>query len=245
MSPAQNPQSAQLVTSNAHVATLGGMRFRINPSLVSWNYEVDVAVTQTLGGRVVQVYGATLGDLTIQGLYGQQRTGTPKESWELAESFADQIALMMKEQSKKPTLQQLTGADPTPMHPTFRFYYDDDTPERRKAGLPLHHWDFNVYVKSLRDADNPAVSVEHKTGKFSYGYVLTLFIVEDNTGQLAKIARDDFISRLSDGLGWKRSSYQGHMTTADLQAYLQKNSPDGTIHGLELQKFTQAATGQF
>jgi hypothetical protein len=73
---------------------------------------------------------------------------------------------------------------------------------------------------------------------------MTLFIVEDNTGQLAKIAKDQFIDRLSNGLGWQRTSYQGHMTIADLQAYLQKNSPDGTIHGLILKEFQNASAGQ-
>lgn len=214
------------------LAALGGMTFRINPSQVHWEYSVDTAVIPTVGGRVVQVYGTTLGDMTIQGLYGVDRA-TPRESWELAEDFQTQIGQMINQQGARPTLAQLAGTDPTPMLQPFRFTYSD----------AKHNWDFNVYIKSFKDVTDQGSSIVHQTGKFSYGYTLTLFIEQDNTGQLAKVAQDAFISRLSDGLGWQRTAYQGHMTVQDLQTYLQKNSPDGTIHGLVLQEFQNASQG--
>lgn len=214
------------------MATLGSVAFRLNPSQVSWDYSVDTCVINTVGGRVVQVYGTTLGDMTVQGLFGVDRT-TPRESWQLAESFQATIAQMINQQGARPSIAQLNGTDATPMLQPFRFMYSDDT----------HHWDFNVYIKSFKDAYNPNAGVEHTTGKFSYGYTLTLFIDQDNTGQLVQVAQDQFISRLSDGLGWQRTPYQGHMTIADLQSYLQQNSPDGTIHGLILQEFQNAAEG--
>jgi hypothetical protein len=226
------------------VASLGDIRFRINPSQVYWEYSVDAAVIPTVGGRVVQVYGVTLGDMTIQGLFGEQRTGNHLESWELAENFTKNIQRLAIEQSRPPTPAQLSGVDRTPMHRTWRFYYNDDTTERRQSGIPVHTWDFNVYVKSLKDVAGAGSTVEHKTGKFSYGYNLTLFLQEDNTGKLATVAKNDFIERLSAGLGWQRTAYNGHMTVADLQAYLSRNSPDGTIHGLVLQQFQTASGGQ-
>lgn len=225
------------------VASIGGIPFRINPSQVTWDYNVDTAVIPTVGGRVVQILGVTLGDMTIQGLFGEDRV-TPKKSWEMAESFQNQIAQLVDKQSARPTLAQLNGSDPTPMHQPLRFVYNDDTAATRASGLPVHNWDFNVYIKALKDVTDSSATVAHSTGKYSHGYSLTLFIVEDNTGQLAKIAKDQFIDRLSNGLGWQRTSYQGHMTIADLQAYLQKNSPDGTIHGLILKEFQNASAGQ-
>lgn len=225
------------------VASLGGIPFRINPSQVTWDYNVDTAVIPTVGGRVVQILGVTLGDMTIQGLFGEDRV-TPKKSWEMAESFQNQIAQLVDKQSARPTLAQLNGSDPTPMHQPLRFVYNDDTTTTRAAGLPVHNWDFNVYIKALKDVTDGSATVAHSTGKYSHGYALTLFIVEDNTGQLAKIARDSFLDRLSNGLGWQRTSYQGRMTIADLQTYLQRNSPDGTIHGLVLKEFQNASAGQ-
>jgi hypothetical protein len=216
----------------AGLATLGGLTFRVNPSQISMNYSVDTCVIPTVGGRVVQVYGTTLGDMTVQGLYGVDRVNK-QESWELAEAFQTKIAQMINQQGARPSTAQLAGTDPTPILPPLRFTYHDDK----------HNWDYNVYIKSLKDSANDSITVEHMTGKYSYGYTLTLFIDQDNTGQLAKIAQDQFISRLSDGLGWQRTSYQGHMTIQDLQAYLQQNSPDGTIHGLILQEFENASTG--
>jgi hypothetical protein len=216
------------------LANLGGLPFRINPSQVSWTYSVDTAVIPTVGGRVVQVYGVTMGDMTIRGLFGQERTGQKRESWQLAEQFQKDISLLVQRQSAIPSAAQLSGADTTPMHPPHRFVYTD----------AQHNWDFTVYVKSLKDATNAGTTVEHKTGKFSYGYTLTLFIQQDNTGKLAQVAKNEFIDRLSNGMGWKRSEYNGFMTLAELDNYLKTNSSDGTIHGLVLQQFTQAGQGQ-
>lgn len=216
------------------LANLGGLTFRINPSQVSWNYSVDATVIPTVGGRVVQVYGVTMGDMTIQGLFGQERSGQKRESWQLAEQFQKDVALLVQKQSAIPTAAQLSGADATPMHPPMRFVYIDDK----------HNWDFTVYVKSLRDVASPTSVVEHKTGKFSYGYTLTLFIQQDNTGKLNAVAKNEFIERLSNGMGWKRSQYNGFMSNVELENYLKSNSSDGTIHGLVLQQFTTAGQGQ-
>lgn len=216
------------------LANLGGLTFRINPSQVSWNYSVDAAVIPTVGGRVVQVYGVTMGDMTIQGLFGQERTGQRRESWQLAEQFQKDISLLVQKQSAIPTAAQLSGADPTPMHQPFRFVYADEK----------HNWDFTVYIKALKDFANASATVDHKTGKFSYGYALTLFIQQDNTGKLTQVAKNEFIDRLSNGMGWKRSEYNGFMSLQELENYLHSNTSDGTIHNLVLQQFTQAGQGQ-
>lgn len=226
------------------IASIGGIPFRINPSQVTWDYSVNTTVIPTVGGRVVQVLGVTLGDMTIQGLFGQERDGQQRQSWELAEEFQRRVSGLIDLQSQRPTPAQLSGVDPTPMHPTHRFVYSDDSPEARAAGLPVHNWDFNVYIKDLKDVESPSMTVQHSTGRYSYGYTLTLFIQQDNTGKLATVAQDEFISRLSNGLGWKRTAYNGMMTTEELKNYLQSNSPDGTIHGLVLKEFQNAGNGQ-
>lgn len=222
-------------------ANLGGVDFRISPSQVNWTYSVDTNVIPTIGGRVIQILGVTLGDMVVQGRYGVDRAGG-RESWVLAEQFSADVARLVQRQSALPTPDQLSGRDPTPMHPTHRFLFDDtaDVP----AGQAGHSWDFQVYVKSLQDIDDQGFVVTHRTGKYSYGYQLTLFIVEDNTGQLARVAQDAFLDRLANGVGWKQSDYNGPMTVGALQAYLDQNTTDHTISGLVLQQFEAAGSGQ-
>lgn len=234
------PLSAQALNSNIPSAMLGNLSFRLNPSQVHFTYNIDTVVIPTIGGRVVQAYGATLGDMVIQGLFGVDRT-MPRESWQLAEDFQSSISQMVAIQSLPPTNAQLSGVDPTPMLQPFRFTFNDATDARLAAKLPVHEWDMMVYIKSLRDSTSE-YTITHQTGKFSYGYTLTLFIVEDNTGTLKQGVTDAFIQRLSDGVGWKYSTdYNGPQNAADVQAYLGANSPDQTIHGLELQNFSNSS----
>jgi hypothetical protein len=224
--------------------SLGDYQFRIEPSNVVFPFEVDYTVIPTVGGRVVQVYGVTVGDMIVQGLFGQERTGQNRESWELAEEFQTAMGKIVKAQSAMPSMGQLAGYDPKTMHPPVRFLFNDDTPERRASGQPIHTWDFQVYVKNLQDSVNPEYAVEHSTGKFSYGYTLTLFIVEDNSRVLRQVAADKFIERLATGVGWKRTVYNGPMDMEELTKYVKENSPDGTIHGLVLDRAQKAANGE-
>lgn len=222
---------------------LGDYTFRIMPSSVVFPFEVDSTVINTVGGRVVQVYGVTLGDMVVQGLFGQERAGLQRDSWELAEEFSLRMGDLVKKQSSQPSTSQLAGIDSTQMHPPHRFIFNDDSPERRAAGLPIHNWDFNVYIKSVQDVTNPDFTVSHETGKFSYGYTLTLFIVEDNSRVLRQVAVDKFIQRLAAGVGWKRTEYNGPMTMDELEKYVKENSPDGTIHGLVLKALQDSSAG--
>jgi hypothetical protein len=120
-------------------ASIGGVRFRIDPSQVSIPYKMNVAVTPTVGGRVVQVHGVTFGDMTIRGLFGQDRTNR-RESWQLAEDFSTAVGKLVDKQSARPTMAQLTGTDPAPMHPTLRFLYNDqNSTTRRGLGLQRLH----------------------------------------------------------------------------------------------------------
>ena len=175
------------------------LRFRLNPKDSNWNYKVLTNVTETMGGRVIQVIGATLSDLVIVGEVGEQRGTTHITSWRLAEGFFGQCVRMMQHQS--------IGADGRrPMVTPAVFSYSP-------LDISLH-----TYIKSIADADGQA-GVSHRTGKFSYGYQLTLFVVPDASGDL-KVAGTDAggvldkqrqaaieaaMSRIADGIGWKFS----------------------------------------
>lgn len=190
------------------MATLGfsggpSVRFRVDPNSIDWNWQIDTSVTPTLGGRVVQVLGATLSDLTINGSFGQDHgAGTDGESWLLAETFYKRIRSMMDHQSADAT-------DSGKMQPPAVFTYSPK------------NWRFSCYIKDLVDPEGGG-SITHSTGKFAHNYSLSLFIVEELSDSLIKAgtshgvlnaakakAIDDYLARISDGIGWHFSQYNG------------------------------------
>ncbi len=192
----------------AAVASIGyeggpSVLFRLNPNSAEWNYNINTFVQNTVGGRVVQVTGATMSDLTIAGSLGEIKAGPGGESrvsWQLAERFVAQVRTIMDKQTQDSN--HFGRMQPTPV---FNF--------------PLKGWRFEVYIKSL--ADPRGGSVYHSPDHFSSEYVLTLFPVSDlsqkviGVGQNGVMANkrqqaiDAYISRISDGIGWKASQYNG------------------------------------
>lgn len=83
------------------LATLGGIAFRIDPRAISWNYSIKTAVTETVGGRVVQCFGTEISDMTVQGQFS---------SWQEQDAFLDRVHSW---------IDQATSADATPV----RFMY--------------------------------------------------------------------------------------------------------------------------
>jgi len=184
--------------------------FRVDPQEISWGYQMHTSVIETVGGRVVQVTGATLSDITINGLYGEDRTrgrgapgvDHPGKGWRLAEEFVSTIRSLMAFQSGGTTVQGQATVAPA----VFSY--------------PPMGWQFRVYIKDLSDPDGGAVT--HKVGKISYGYSLTLFVVQDDSDTLTRAgssggvmnatkaaAIDTYINRISDGVGWHYSPYNG------------------------------------
>jgi hypothetical protein len=170
--------------------------FRLNPEEVHWNFEVHTSVTETVGGRVVQVTGATLSDMTIRGSFGQKRGSGPKTSSKMAEDFLAAMKKMAAFQSTDSTKQ---GAS----LPAAIFSF------------PPKGWLFSVYIKDLSDPDGG--SVTHKPGKYSHAYLLTLMINQDlvvggknNTLAVVKDkAIQAYMDRIYNGIGWHQSQYNG------------------------------------
>lgn len=188
-------------------ATLGypggpSIAFRLDPEMIDWRWQVLTNVIETIGGRVIQVIGAYLQDLTVQGSLGQ---GTGK-SWEHANAFVSAVTKIMEAQSADSNQQAR-------MHPPAVFTY------------PPKGWRFQVYVKSLTDPDGQN-SVVQRVGKINNRYVLSLFIVQDASSALVKAGTTNgvysqkagdaiaaFMARISDGIGWHFTQYNGTGTT--------------------------------
>ena len=187
-------------------ATLGypggpSIAFRLDPELVDWSWEVLTNVIETIGGRVIQVIGAQLSDLTVQGSLGQ---GTG-QSWAHANAFLSAVTKIMEAQSADSNQQAR-------MHPPAVFTY------------PPKNWRFQVYVKALTDPDGSS-SVILRPGKINQRYSLTLFIVQEATAALVKAGTTNgvfsqkaydavsaFMARISDGIGWHFTQYNGQAT---------------------------------
>jgi hypothetical protein len=188
-------------------ATLGfaggpAITFRIDPELIQWNWQVLTNVVETIGGRVVQVIGAYLDDLTVSGSFGQDHSTPQGVSWLQAEAFLKMVTAIMEFQSKDSNQQDL-------MHPPAIFTY------------PPKNWRFRVYVKALTDADGDA-SIIMTAGKFNQRYVLSLFIVQDASDALVQAGTTNgvfsqkaydaiaaYMGRISAGVGWHFSQYNG------------------------------------
>lgn len=187
------------------------LTFRINPSEIQWGYEIHTNVEDTVAGRVVQITGATLRDAVVVGYLGENRkAGGPPDSngdhagasWRLHEAFVRKCRDIMAYQSRDST-------EPGKMHPPATF------------NLPTEGIRWRVYLKDVADPDGSG-GIEHRTGKFSHAYALTLFVVQQGSDALTKAgasgtvvdaaqanAIKSFIERISEGIGWKQSKYNG------------------------------------
>ena len=81
-------------------ARLGGYLFEVNPHTVSWGYSLNTHSDNTMGGRVVQILGVKVEDITLTGHVLQKR-GSQFES---LEDFEARIKGMMDRQleTKRP-----------------------------------------------------------------------------------------------------------------------------------------------
>lgn len=192
-------------------ATLGytggpSVAFRIDPEMIDWTWSVQTNVIETIGGRVIQVLGARLDDLTVQGSLGQDVTkGKAGESWSLAQTFLTTVTAIMEQQAADSNAQAT-------MHQPAVFSY------------PPRGWQWNVYVKGLTDPDG-GNSLILTPGKANQRYVLTLFIVNEGAeltaagttangalAQQGQTAISQFMARISDGVGWTANKYTGIYT---------------------------------
>ncbi len=171
-------------------AVLNGIPFRIDPTSISWPFTVKTSSTKTVGGKVLQVFGTQLGDMTVAGTFG---VGGTKEQRE----FLDRMKKLGDNQ-----MDRFPVVSPNP----YRFLW------------PSRGWDFQVWLKQFSEPGASA-SINESNANISPKWTLKLFIASDNL-DLKKVATDVFIDRLSDGIGWKRSKYNGPMGFEEVSAAL-------------------------
>lgn len=189
------------------VASLGGRLFRLDPVSVQWTYKIKTAVFETVGGRVVQVLGVMFGDMTLAGSFGVG-------GWQEQEAFLkDMQAIATKQVATTFTVvnRQLAA-------PPILFLY------------PPKNWSFLVYLKDYTQPDGEGASVTLANEIINPKWLLTLAIVDANSAlpALGAAAANDYISRLSQGLGWASTAalraYQGTISQQDVDTLMQQQN---------------------
>ena len=182
-------------------AILNGVPFFVNPSTVQWNYNVKLSTTPTIGGKVVQLFGWSMGDLVISGSFG-------KDGVERQDAFFQMVNTTAERQAPQVLSTGALAARPV------RFLW------------PEQDWDFWVFIRDFKQSGT-SVSIENTPQMFAPKYTLTLFVYEDN-GTVVHAATENamlaYMQRLSAGLGWKQSAWNGPQNEADLQAVLKGQS---------------------
>lgn len=160
-------------------ARLGNYTFLVDPSSVRWDYRVRMSEQHTIGGRVIQVFGTDLGDMVVTGTLG--RGDTSKGDTEAWEAMERFLDKI------EDLAEQSAQSQGKVVH---------------RFSVPNKGWAFDVYIKSVSPVtySNEAISPQ---------FTLTLFIVEDITGKVTKGITDKYLERLTKGIGWSQSEYNG------------------------------------
>jgi hypothetical protein len=191
------------------LATLNGVPFRLDPESIAWSYTVRTADIKTVGGRVIQVLGATIDDMRVTGSFGK---GGIREQ----ETFLSRMQDIGNEQVADAGILNSTK-------PPLHFVY------------PPKKWDFLVYLRAYTEPGS-SMSVQARPENFAPRWQLTFFVVDDNAG-LKTIAKDQFISRMAQGLGWnqiknvgwRQTLYNGPMTMSDVENAIGTTDVQGYI----------------
>lgn len=158
---------------------LGGVPFRAGPDAVRWQFQMKVKETKTLGGKVIQILGTTMGDLTVTGLFGTGRDGD-----EVNTNWQEQLRLRDRVIQWARRTETNQGGQP------ISFLY------------PPRSWNFNVYIKALTETDFTNEGIAPR-------WTLTLLPDDDGARAISQLTTDVYIKRLMDGVGWKQSEYNG------------------------------------
>lgn len=176
--------------------TLGGYRLRVNPNEVRWNFKMKTTDAKALGGKVIQILGVSLSDITVRGVFAPDRAKGDKEAWEQQLRFRDYIdgltedAYQAKDGVAKP----------------IQFTY------------PPRGWDFRVFVKTY---SLTTIAVD----EIAPTWEISLFPFDDGARRVVKGIKDLYIQRLMEGVGWKQTGYNGPMTQGEVDTMLGGQSP--------------------
>jgi len=182
-------------TATGSGASIDGMNFVIDPQTVNWNYTTKIATQKTVGGKVIQLLGFNMGDLVVTGQWpGFHMAWQQKKFLERMIRIADAQVPIIGQPAPKPV----------------RFMW------------PNMSWDFWVFLRDFKQ-NGTTVAIERSESNFTPTYTLTMFVYEDNGNILSAIqtsAAATFLKRISAGMGWVQSDWNGPMTIEEVSETL-------------------------
>lgn len=188
--------------------------FRLDPTSISWEYQVNSTWLKTIGGKVVQIYGASVSNMTVEGTFGVG-------GWQEQQLFLAQVKKWSDAQMQ--TATTTAGANVTTGTPasTDAWYRASNIPG--PGGFPLVFsypgmssgdlaWNFAVY---LLDFSQPGetTSALYRRDIIAPQWALKLFIVNafgQDSNTLAPVtdaAIQSYLDALTAGVGWEYNKF--------------------------------------
>ncbi len=193
-------------------ATLGGVPLPLDPEKVAWRSTTKSSTVQTVGGKVVQVYGTSISEITIIGSYGS--AGFDGEV-----AFLNQVKVWVTNQVGQLTPRQGQGIwNAQPLQFIF----------------PFHNWSFLVYITKFFNPDNPiGQSVYADPNVVNYHWALTLFVASNNASvtaadQTADASMIQYVNQLSQYFGWFPNQANGQIDPGQYPTLTPLNPTNGS-----------------
>lgn len=176
-------------------ATIDGVQFAVDPTSVSWGYRTKVSVQETIGGKVIQILGVDMTDLVVQGTFGKHGVERQKVFLEHLRSIAE---------------RQVTRHDNNEGAGPVLFNW------------PETGWSFWVYLKGVLQAGT-SMTRQRTVEDHAPRYQITFSVYQDNGDIVAAAetsAQIQFITGLTQGLGWQQTEWNGPGGVEDLEETL-------------------------
>ncbi len=135
--------------------SLGGIPFRTGPEQIRWDFEMKVKAQKTLGGKVIQVLGTTLGDLVITGRFGAAGRGETSNVKQIY-AMRDQIVEWTRKAESEKTPEPIRFVY-TPRNISLQVYVKELTPSVVSNADIAGEWTITMHIfeagsQALRDA---------------------------------------------------------------------------------------------
>jgi len=164
--------------------SLAGVPFDLDPESIAYHFDIKASATNTVGGRVVQVFGTKISNLLVTGSFGLGGV-------EAQQAFlARMISLMQGQEGSLGPGGFWQEAQPV----VFSY--------------PPRGWNFEVFVLAYtQPGSNSSIVLDNEI--INPQWTLELFIVNDNGGLVTEqdAALSSYLNRLANGIGWTLNEY--------------------------------------
>jgi len=199
--------------------------FKIDPQSVSWSYQPKVREDDTLGGKVVQVYGSVLTNLTLSGWFGESGAlddGVVYDTnWKAQQAFLDQVDAWT--QSQIGSLSPSGGVGVQNGNPIRLVWSNaDDLKYDDAANDNALTFDLMVYITKY-STPGSTKSIRLSPDLFSPTWSLSLFIYQDNSplNIISSGNMVDQINRVAAMFGWFPNQFTGVVTPGQYPSQVQ------------------------